>query len=566
MNLEQATSLGQALEHALLENPQNIGLLEYNRERLSEKLTYREIYDGAVHVCRLLQHQGLTSSRHCGIIMSNQSKWNISAIGVFFAGAVLVPIDYKLGPVEQASLIQHAQLHTLIIEYPIWMRMIKEGIDTQLKDVVVIVTEAPKNQNIAHGLSWDTATDSFEHNIIHPGPTDTATIVYSSGTFGKAKGCMLTHQNYISQASALAKLFPVDQRHTYFSFIPTNHAIDFMCGFFLPLVSQSKTVHQRTLRPEFIASTIKDASVTHMALVPLLLKNLYVKISSQIDELSWPKKIFIRSMKALNALMTKHRPRYKLSRLLLYPIHKKFGGHLQYIFVGGAFADQEIIQYFYDLGFSVSVGYGLTEAGTVLSVNDFKPFKSHTVGPPLPITKLEIRNVQPTGIGEVWAHGPTVMKGYYQDDELTSQTVQDGWLQTGDLGYFEDGHLILKGRHKNMIVTSGGKNVYPEDIEPYFQKTPLEEYCVLAGNFLFSEQEDLRDQLFLVARPEPAQDMDKCISHIQQANRELPEYKRLSGVVLWDRDFPKTATMKVKRPLLAQEIAHAKESLTIRQL
>ena len=152
--------------------------------------------------------------------------------------------------------------------------------------------------------------------------------------------------------------------------------------------------------------------------------------------------------------------------MLLRQVHKAFGGELRAMFTGGAFMEPSTLQFFYDLGIPVANGYGLTEAGTVLTLNDLKPFRADTVGKPLPGVELRILNPDAEGIGEVAAHSKTVMSHYLDDPELTAETIVDGWLLTGDLGRFDSsGHLQLFGRKKNMIVTEGGKNIYPEDIE-----------------------------------------------------------------------------------------------------
>jgi long-chain acyl-CoA synthetase len=206
------------------------------------------------------------------------------------------------------------------------------------------------------------------------------------------------------------------------------------------------------------------------------------------------------------------------------------------------------------------VGYGLTEAGTVLTVNDLKPFRADSVGPPVAGCELEIRSPNDEGIGEVWVRGPTVMKGYLDEPALTAEALVDGWLRTGDLGLVDAaGHLKLFGRSKNMIVTEGGKNVYPEDIESAFAALAgIEEYCVFAANYIWSEKKHKGEQLVMALRlkPEAAFD-DDLQSRIRELNRTLAAHKRLHGVVLVGDEFPRTASQKIKRELLAQKLAKA---------
>ena len=197
------------------------------------------------------------------------------------------------------------------------------------------------------------------------------------------------------------------------------------------------------------------------------------------------------------------------------------------------------LQFFYDLGIPVANGYGLTEAGTVLTVNDLKPFRADTVGKPLPGVELRILNPDAEGIGEVAAHSKTVMSHYLDDPELTAQTIVDGWLLTGDLGRFDgDGHLQLFGRKKNMIVTEGGKNIYPEDIENAFDGLPVKEYCIFAANYLWPAKTLGREMLVLLLRLEQNQEFTEALKdEIIARNRRLPDFKRVGGYLAVRQGF-----------------------------
>ncbi len=214
------------------------------------------------------------------------------------------------------------------------------------------------------------------------------------------------------------------------------------------------------------------------------------------------------------------------------------------------------MQFFYDLGIPVVNGYGLTEAGTALTLNDLKPFRVDTVGKPLPGVELRILSPDAEGVGEVAVRSKTVMSHYLDDPELTLETIVDGWLLTGDLGRFEPhGHLQLFGRKKNMIVTEGGKNIYPEDIETVFDGLAVKEYAVFAANYLWPTKELGKEGLVLVIRLDQNQKFDNSLlEDIAARNRKLPDFKRVSGYLIWDKDFPRTASMKIKRQVLAEEI------------
>jgi long-chain acyl-CoA synthetase len=245
-----------------------------------------------------------------------------------------------------------------------------------------------------------------------------------------------------------------------------------------------------------------------------------------------------------------------LSRKLLKQVHTAFGGELRTLFVGGAFTEPETLQFFYDLGIPVANGYGLTEAGTAVTLNDFRPFHPDTVGRPLPGMEVRIEKPDEYGVGEVVVRSKTVMSQYLNDPELTAETIVDGWLQTGDLGRIsKTGHLSLLGRKKNMIVTAEGKNIYPEDIETAFEGLPVKEFCVFATNYIWPERTMVGEELLIVVHPEPNHPVEDALrAELSVRNQKLLNYKRINAYVLWDEDFPRTVSLKVKRIDLAQQI------------
>jgi long-chain acyl-CoA synthetase len=211
---------------------------------------------------------------------------------------------------------------------------------------------------------------------------------------------------------------------------------------------------------------------THAAVVPMILRNLETALRARVDALPPARRFAFRRLVDINRILSRGRPRPALARRLLRPIHEAFGGALEALFVGGARTDPATLRFFHDLGIAVANGYGLTEAGTAITLDRLDPPRPHTVGRPLPGVEVDILSPGADGVGEVRVRGPTVMRGYLDDPELTAATIRDGWLETGDLGRLEDGHLVLVGRRKNMIVTPGGKNVYPEDVEASFADLP----------------------------------------------------------------------------------------------
>ncbi len=556
LDLNRYDSLGAALRDALERWPEETCLIEADRDRERCRLTYRQFKQAALPLASALERSGFAAGDRASIIMTNQSKWLISAYAVFHSGGVLVPLDYKLTAPEQLQLLAHSKARVLVVEYPLWRALMHAEGFRDLRVQRVLVTEAPPEADLAGAHRWEEFRDHREPAFVPRDRTDMACIVYSSGTGGRPKGCVMTHENYLQQCMALTSLYPFWPGVRYLSILPTNHAIDFMVGFIGPFTCGAAVVHLRTLRPEYVREAFQRYKITYMTLVPLVLKNLERGLRERFAALPVRKRMLFNGLVALNRLLTRRRPRLAASRRLISQVHQAFGGELRALFVGGAFTEPATLQFFYDLGIPVANAYGLTEAGTVVTLNDFKPFRPDTVGKPLPGMELRILNPAPDGVGEVAVRSKTVMSHYLDDPEMTAETIVGGWLLTGDLGRLDStGHLQLFGRKKNMIVTAEGKNIYPEDIENVFEGLPVKEFCVFAANYLWPERNMLGEQLVVALRLEPGQSFtDVLREELNSRNRRLLPLKRVSGYVLWDEDFPRTASMKIKRAALAEQI------------
>ena len=567
LNLDQYSSLGAALRDALDRWGDETCLIESDRDRERTRLTYSDFKELALPLGRALEDAELHAGDRVAIIMTNQSKWLISAYAIFYCGGVLVPLDYKLTAAEHLQLLAHCKAKILIVEYYLWRAIMQSAEFKNLK-ALVLVTEAPLSADLEGAFRWEDFRRRGDPVFVPRKREDVACIVYSSGTGGRPKGCVLTHENYLEQCKSLTAWYPFWPGVRYLSILPTNHAIDFMVGFIGPFVCGACVVHLRTLRPEFVRDAFVRYKITHVSLVPMVLKNLERGLRAKFEALSALKRFALDYFIALNKSFTRGRPNLKLSRRLLPQVHKAFGGELVAMFTGGAFMEPSTLEFFYELGIPVANGYGLTEAGTVLTVNDLKPFRADTVGKPLPGVELRVLNPDSEGIGEVAAHSKTVMSHYLDDPELTAETIVDGWLLTGDLGRFDGkGHLQLFGRKKNMIITEGGKNIYPEDIETTFEGTPVKEYCIFAANYLWPEKTLGREMLVIALRLEEGQEFTTTLKdEIISRNRRLPDFKRVGGYLVWEKDFPRTASMKIKRAMLAEEIGKSRERTAVSEL
>ncbi len=558
LDLRKYSSMGESLRAALETFAGEICLIESDRGQEKQRLTYRDFKELALPLAKGLQNLGVAAGDRVSIIMTNQSKWLISAYALFYCGGTMVPLDYKLKPEEQWQLLKHSAASLLITEYGIWRQLSSSLAKDSVANVkTVLVTEAPPGADLFGARRWEKAQDDGEPVFVARKREDLASIVYSSGTGGSSKGCMLTHDNYLEQCTALTAWYPFWPGVRYLSILPTNHSIDFMVGFFGPFVCGAAVVHLRTLRPEFVREAFAKYQITYVTLVPLVLRNLQKGLQTRFDDLPASKRRVFEILRKINIALTKGRPRPWISRTLLKRVHEGFGDELTAIIVGGAFSEPQTLQFFYDLGIPVVNAYGLTEGGTGVTVNDLKPFRADTVGKPLPGIEVRIAAPDVEGIGEVAVRGRTVMSGYLNDPEMTAETIVDGWLMTGDMGRFDaTGHLQLFGRRKNMIVTEEGKNVYAEDVESAFEGLNVKEFCVFAANFVWPQRTMTAEKLVLVIHLEPGQEFtNELKNEITARNNRLTNYKRVHGIVLYPDEFPLTASMKVIRKALAQLLA-----------
>ena len=555
-------SLGALLTDALLTHPAREVLIEARRKREVARYTAGEVLTLARRLGASLQELGVGPGKRVAILMSNQARWPITALAVFLAGGTLVPLDYKLSGEEQRALLAHSHADVVVLEHGEW-RKHPDGVTGPQ----VVLSEAPAGEEGSWFRWEDLAASGAPHELVEHavGRDDLACIVYSSGTGGRPKGCMLPHRAYLSQLAALLERFPMAEGDRTFSILPSNHAIDFMVGFVGPFVCGATVVHQRSLRPELLLWTMRRYGITHMAVVPLILTAFERAIRERLDSANGWRRAAFSGLSLANAALTDRRPHHALSRRLLAPVHDAFGGKLRLLFCGGAFTDRSQAEFFYKLGIPVVIGYGLTEACTVVSVHGLEPFRADGVGRPVSGTEVRIDAPDEEGVGEVCVRGDTLMLGYLDDPSQTAEVLRDGWLHTGDLGYLDaSAHLHLVGRRKDVIVTPGGKNIYPEDVEHAFREVDADELVVFAANTLWPRRELGADRLVLVVRSDTPD--DTLSTALKQANRRLADFRRVSSWLRWTEDFPRTASMKVKRPLLAAAIGEATTEEDLRPL
>src|SRR6266567_833815 len=321
LDLRQYTCLGAALRDALERFSAEVCLIEAERDREKLRLTYSDFKEIALPLARALEDADFDPNERAAIIMTNQSKWLISAYAIFYCGGVLVPLDYKLTAAEQLQLLAHSKAKVLVVEYHLWRAIMESPEFQKIQTKIVLVTEAPLGAELAGAFRWEDFKRKGAPDFVMRHKDDVACIVYSSGTGGRPKGCVLTHENYLEQCRALTAWYPFWPGVRYLSILPTNHAIDFMVGFIGPFVCGACVVHLRTLRPEFVRDAFVRYRITYVSLVPMIGKNLERGLRAKFDELGAAQRFGLDRMIALNKLLTRGRARVGLSRRLLPQVH-----------------------------------------------------------------------------------------------------------------------------------------------------------------------------------------------------------------------------------------------------
>jgi long-chain acyl-CoA synthetase len=385
---------------------------------------------------------------------------------------------------------------------------------------------------------------------------DVASLIYTSGTSGHSKAVLLTHKNLVSNVQSVNYgVCPIVSGWVFLSILPMSHTYEFSIGFLLPLSKGCKIVYAgKSPSPKILEQICHKEQPNIICIVPMVIEKIYKKrILAKVES--------SRLLKTITRFSVVRKKIYKkiAAKLLHF-----FGGKLELLAIGGAPLNNEVEKFLYESGFPYLVGYGLTETSPLLAAGPFKDpsLAVGSTGKPIPGVEIKIVGSDPeTGIGEIYALGPNVMQGYYNNPEETDKTItKDGWLATGDLGYFDkQNNLVIKGRSKSVIVLSSGENIYPEAIEEKINseihvveslvtenKNQLEAWVYLDYDLVDAETEGK-------SQKEKLEYITDILQKIKAAlNPQLPIYSKISRVVEREEPFIKTATHKIKRYLYSK--------------
>jgi len=427
--------------------------LQYKQAGRWKSITYRELRAEVEHAACGLASLGLQPQNDkLAIVGDNRPEWAISYLAAACTGIICVPIDKDLKAMEVSNLLQLSDARALVCDDK-HMPMIRELRKKFAGQVHVLNMDAV--QSDAEILSFS-EIKRLGRERIAAGSNDflqrsvsaefVLSILFTSGTMGNPKGVMLTHENVASNLMDAAKWVDLRTEDRFLSVLPIHHSYECTDGFLLALYRGATISYAENLRR--IGENLAETRSTAMLGVPLLWHAMYRKIEAGLASKGMWK---VNALKKVAAFVEKIFG-WNIRRFLFSKVHEKFGGCLRILISGGAAIDPSVARGFRELGIEFLQGYGLTESAPLLAVNRSKAFKDAAAG--LPLTSVEIKIAED---GEVLARGPNIMKGYYNNPEATKETLRDGWLYTGDLGYIDaDGFLYIHGRKKSVIVTPAG--------------------------------------------------------------------------------------------------------------
>ncbi|MBE3131495.1 MAG: long-chain fatty acid--CoA ligase [Acidobacteria bacterium] len=540
------------------------------------------------------QALGLKPGDRVALLSENRPEWVMADFATLTAGGVTVPIYTSLLPDQIRYIVDDAGATIVVCSDRDLLRKV-EAVRSALpsvEHVVLLEGEAPEGTlALADVLDRgkrleETSPGLFERSAEAVRPEDLASIIYTSGTTGVSKGVMLSHGNFVSNIKSLISVIDFRSTDTALSFLPLSHVLERTAAFIF--IHRGSTIaYAESI--EAVAANLVEVRPHVVISVPRLFEKIYARVMEQVLAGSRLKRaVFVWALgtgKKYAAKVIAREPvpkalafkRGLAQKLVFSKITARTGGRMRFFVCGGAPLSKDITEFFYAMGLVILPGYGLTETSPVLTGSTLENYRFGTVGKAIPDVELRI-----AADGEILARGPNVMMGYYKNEADTREVMKDGWLHTGDIGRFDDdGFLIITDRKKDMIVTSGGKNVAPQPIESLIQSSPYIANAVVVGSsrrFVsalivpdFDKLESharakgipFKDRAELCRRTEM---IDFLLNEVNRMTPDLASYERVKKIAVLDRDFEMglgevTPTLKVKRNIVEQKYADLIEAL-----
>lgn len=509
-----------------------------------ERRTYRELRRSAEALARRMLEGGVAAGARSALLAQNGPLWLDAYLGTMAAGAIAVPLDTNFSAEQIAKLLKDSGSARIFADakHREAARRAAEGLAVEvcaLEDVGAGSDEAFSPAEVADD--------------------DVAVIVYTSGTTSDPKGVMLTHGGLAAELDAAVHVAPLGPSDSSLGVLPLFHILSQMANILLPLAVGARTVFLDTPSSPEIVRALRERGITLFVCVPQFFYLIHERIQS---ELSARGRLAQEAFRAALAVGAAGRSLgINVGKLLFRPVHRLLGAELRFLVTGGARMDPQVCRDFASMGFELLQAYGLSETTGAVFATPVGAVVPGSVGKPMHGAKFRLRDPKPSdeaggrSVGEIEIGGPTVMKGYYNRPDATAEVLAGGWLRTGDLGYVDEGgNLFISGRRKEMIVLSSGKNIFPEEIEAHYLKSPyLKEMCVVglrnAPGEPFSERLHgvIVPNFDVLRERKIVNTMEWIRFDVESLSAQLPPTKRILSYEVWQEDLPRTTTRKIKR-------------------
>ncbi|MDP8239137.1 MAG: AMP-binding protein [Candidatus Hatepunaea meridiana] len=530
------------------------------------EITYNEFHEKVNCIAWWLINQGIGKGDRVAVLGENRPEWAATYLGIQTSGAVVVPVDSMMPTAGIRHILSDSDARILIASSK-FLKDVSEMEKIPTMEKMVCFDDECVEDSIPFDMVLQIGK---ENQTVFPkrDMDEMAAILYTSGTTGHSKGVMLSQQNIMSNVASTSRIYPLETDDTFLSVLPVHHSFECTAGFLLPVYCGCSITYAHSLKSNDLVADIKNTNVTMMVGVPLLFEKMHAGILRGIKKKGKRTQGLFNTMYSVVGAGDK--VGMSLGEKIFKGLREKAGfGTVKFFVSGGGPLDPSTALFFNRLGIRLMQGYGLTETSPVTHVNP--PWKvSHaTVGPPLPEVECKIVDANEIGVGEIYVKGPNIFMGYYKNEEVTKEVLDDeGWLSTGDLGIIRDEeYLQIMGRVKNMLVTGGGKNIYPEEIEHHLnRRLYIAESLVLGikresgygeevAALIFPDYEQVDIYFEKQGKKASPEDVYKLIKNeISEAQKELEDYKRITRFRIVEEEFQKTSTRKVKRFLYSGDM------------
>ena len=539
--------------------PNNVALELQLNDRL-ESCTYAELRRMAESVGRWINENGFAHGSRLAIVADNHPRWVAAYLGIIAAGSTVVPLDTALHADQLTKLLKDSGASALFCDARHAQASRQAAAELNIGLVFMDPDRMPQHSIHEHWLANLPAIFKDGPGSFQPSRAtadDIASLLYTSGTTADPKGVMLTHANFLAEVEAVFNWVDLGPTDALLGVLPMFHVLAQMANLLLPLMKGSRVVYLETLSTTELLRALQERNITAFAVVPQFFYLIHERIFQAAGKRgAFTQKLF-QGLVGLNRTLRK--VGINAGSILFSRVHETLGGKMRYLVTGGSRFDPEIARDFHDLGIDVLQAYGLTETTAAVFANSPDNNVIGSVGKAMKGVEGRIVDPQPQeddapATGEVALRGAVVMKGYWNRPDATAAVLRDGWFYTGDLGYFDaDGNLFLTGRKKEVIVLSNGKNIYPEEVEAHYLKSPyIKELAVMGLEGRPGESSDRLHAVivpnFDLLRQRKIVNAKEVIRYdIESLSQQMASTKRIGSYEIWQEDLPRTTTRKIKR-------------------